>query len=112
LQDPFGFSETFVGLSNYTSLFKSAPYSRAATFKVVFTLLVTFLSLAIALLLAVKAGKVLRGAKTYRTLLMWVYAVAPPVAGVMRIILFNQSWGPLTNFFQSLGWDFKLGVNY
>ncbi|MGV8985910.1 MAG: ABC transporter permease subunit [Cypionkella sp.] len=112
LQDPFGFGETFVGLSNYTSLWNSAPYWRAANFTVVFTLLVTFLSLAIALLLAVKADKVLRGAKTYRTLLMWVYAVAPPVAGVMGLILFNQSWGPLARLFGLFGWDFMLGVHY
>lgn len=112
LQDPFGFGETFVGLSNYASLFKSATYARAAQFTVIFSLTVTFLSLAIALLLAVKADKVIRGAKTYRTLLMWVYAVAPPVAGVMGIILFNQSWGPLTKVFRALGWDFVLGVHY
>ncbi|MGO4916348.1 ABC transporter permease subunit [Pseudogemmobacter sp. W21_MBD1_M6] len=112
LQDPFGFSETFVGLSNYASLFNSSAYARAAQFTVVFSLLVTFLSLAIALLLAVKADKVIRGAKTYRTLLMWVYAVAPPVAGVMGIILFNQSWGPLTRLAGLFGWDFMLGVHY
>lgn len=112
LQDPFGFSETFVGLQNYTSLIKSAAYARAGSFTVIFTLLVTFLSLSIALLLAVKADKVLRGAKTYRTLLMWVYAVAPPVAGVMGIILFNHSWGPLTRFFGLFGWDVKIGVHY
>ncbi|AML53304.1 MULTISPECIES: ABC transporter permease subunit [Falsihalocynthiibacter] len=112
LQDPFGFSETFVGFANYASLFNSASYGRAAIFTVSFTLLVTILSLGIALLLAVKADKVVRGAKTYRTLLMWVYAVAPPVAGVMGLILFNQSWGPISDLFKSLGWDFALGVNY
>jgi sn-glycerol 3-phosphate transport system permease protein len=112
LQDPFGFSETFVGFSNYGSLLHSAAYGRAAIFTVSFTLLVTILSLSIALLLAVKADKVVRGAKTYRTLLMWVYAVAPPVAGVMGLILFNQSWGPLSDLFKSLGWDFALGVHY
>lgn len=112
LQDPFGFGETFVGWQNYLSLFKSSAYARAAWFTIGFTLLVTFLSLAIALLLAVKADKVIRGAKTYRTLLMWVYAIAPPVAGVIGLIMFNQSWGPLTRFFEMLGWDFVLGVNY
>ena len=112
LQDPFGFGETFVGLANFTSLFKSAAYGRAAWFTVIFTLTVTFASLAIALLLAVKADKVIRGAKSYRTLLMWVYAVAPPVAGVIGLIMFNQSWGPLTDFFGRFGWDFVLGVHY
>jgi sn-glycerol 3-phosphate transport system permease protein len=112
LQDPFGFGETFVGIENYTSLFHLPAYGRAAMFTVSFTFLVTVLSLSIALLFAVKADKVLRGAKTYRTLLMWVYAVAPPVAGVIGIILFNQSWGPLTDLFKFFGWDFALGVNY
>ncbi|MEM7614174.1 MAG: glycerol-3-phosphate ABC transporter permease, partial [Pseudomonadota bacterium] len=81
LQDPFGFGSTFVGVENYTDLAASAEYRKVAWFTLVYTVLVTFFSLAIALLLAVKADKVIRGAKTYRTLLMWVYAIAPPVAG-------------------------------
>ncbi|SCM66124.1 ABC transporter permease subunit [Donghicola eburneus] len=112
LQDPFGFGETFVGIKNYTMLLDSASYLRAAWFTVIFVTLVTFLSLAIALLLAVKADKVIRGAKTYRTLLMWVYAVAPPVAGVIGLVLFDQSWGPVKDFVAQFGWDFRLGVNY
>ncbi|MFK7874564.1 MAG: ABC transporter permease subunit [Paracoccaceae bacterium] len=112
LQDPFGFGSTYVGSDNYTDLLGSNEYRKVAWFTLVYTALVTFFSLAIALLLAVKADKVLRGAKTYRTLLMWVYAVAPPVAGFIGILMFDQSTGPLTKFAQSLGWDFKLGVNY
>lgn len=112
LEDPFGFGQTFVGLSNYSSLFSSDAYLRSAGFTLVFTTLVTVLSLSIALLLAVKADKVIRGARTYRTLLMWVYAVAPPVAGVIGLVMFDQSWGPLTTFFGHFGWDFILGVNY
>ena len=112
LEDPFGFGSTFVGVENYTDLAGSSEYMRIAWFTVIFTLLVTFLSLALALLLAVKADKVIRGAQTYRILLMWVYAVAPPVAGFIGLIMFDQSWGPLTEFARSLGWDFKLGVNY
>nr|WP_319247957.1 ABC transporter permease subunit [uncultured Celeribacter sp.] len=112
LQDPFGFGSTFVGLENYSSLLSNAEYGRIALFTLVFTVLVTFCSLALALLLAVKADKVLRGAKTYRTLLMWVYAVAPPVAGFVFLILFNQRWGPLTELIQSFGHNFVIGVNY
>ena len=112
LQDPFGFGATFVGIENYTDLFGSVEYRKVAGFTVIFTILVTFLSLGLALLLAVKADNVLRGAKTYRTLLMWVYAVAPPVAGFIGILMFDQSRGPLTQFLQNLGWDFKLGVNF
>lgn len=112
LQDPFGFGSTFVGTDNYTELFAAAEYRKVAGFTVVFTLLVTFLSLSIALLLAVKADKVIRGAQTYRTLLMWVYAIAPPVAGFLGIMFFQQGNGPMTQFFGLFGWDFVLGVNY
>lgn len=112
LQDPFGFGSTFVGTENYTSLFESAEYRKVALFTVVYTLLVTFFSLAIALLLAVKADAILRGTKTYRTLLMWVYAVAPPVAGFIGVAMFDQSRGPLTDFLAMFGWEFRLGVNY
>ncbi|MDW3181843.1 MULTISPECIES: ABC transporter permease subunit [unclassified Roseobacter] len=112
LQDPFGFGSTFVGVDNYTDLTNNGEYMRIAWFTVVYSALVTFFSLSIALLLAVKADNVIRGAKSYRTLLMWVYAIAPPVAGFLGILFFDQRNGPLTVFFQTFGWDFKLGVNY
>lgn len=112
LQDPFGFGSTFVGTDNYTELLQSIEYHKVAWFTVIFTVSVTFLSLSLALLLAVKADKVIRGARTYRTLLMWVYAVAPPVGGFLGILFFDQGHGPITQLFQSFGWDFKLGVNY
>ncbi|MGJ8544170.1 MAG: ABC transporter permease subunit [Sulfitobacter sp.] len=112
LQDPFGFGSTFVGLENYADLAGNANYLKVTQFTVIFTVLVTFFSLALALVLAVKADKVIRGAKAYRTLLMWVYAVAPPVAGFIGLIMFNQSWGPLSELARSWGWDFKLGVNF
>ena len=112
LQDPFGFSSTFVGMDNYTDLAGSGEYMKIARFTLLFTVLVTFFSLGLALLLAVKADNVIRGAKSYRTLLMWVYAVAPPVAGFIGLMMFNQSWGPLTELARAIGWDFKLGVNF
>lgn len=112
LEDPFGFGSTFVGLDNYTDTMEQSEYRRVAQFTVWFTALVTFFSLAIALLLAVKADSVLRGAKTYRTLLMWVYAVAPPVAGLLGILFFDQHVGPLVDLAAWFGWEMRLGVNY
>ncbi|WP_299681279.1 ABC transporter permease subunit [uncultured Roseobacter sp.] len=112
LQDPFGFGSTYVGMDNYTRLTTSRTYLSSFWFTVIFTTLVTFFSLAIALLLAVKADKVIRGAKTYRTLLMWVYAIAPPVAGLMGVMLFDQSRGNITQLLASFGYDYRLGVNY
>jgi len=112
LEDPFGLSSTFVGLENYSDALGAAEYQRVARFTVWFTLLVTFFSLAIALLLAVKADTVLRGAKTYRVLLMWVYAIAPPVAGLIGVLLFDQHVGPMVDLAAFFGWDLRLGVNY
>jgi len=112
LEDPFGFGSSFVGLDNYTDALGNAEYQRVARFTAVFTVAVTFFSLAIALLLAVKADHVLRGTRTYRTLLMWVYAIAPPVAGMLGVLMFDQHVGPLTDIAGFLGWEMRVGVNY
>ena len=112
LEDPFGFGSTFVGLGNYADLLASAQDLKVAVVTLAFTLLVTFLSLSIALLLAVKADKVIRGTRVYRTLLMWVYAVAPPVAGFLGVMVFYQGNGPMTELLAALGYEFRLGVNY
>ncbi|GGB47158.1 glycerol-3-phosphate transporter permease [Roseibium aquae] len=112
LEDPFGFGSTFVGFDNFVDTVTSSDYGRTARFTAVFTFFVTFLSLAIALLLAVKADKVLRGASTYKTLLMWVYAVAPPVAGLIGLLLFDQHVGPIVDFVALFGWQMQIGVNY
>jgi len=112
LEDPFGFGSTFVGLSNYADALGSVQYQAIARFTVVFTALVTFLSLGIGMLLAVKADAVLKGSATYKTLLIWVYAIAPPVAGLMGMMFFDQHIGPLVKFAALFGWDMKVGLNY
>ncbi|MEW9616961.1 ABC transporter permease subunit [Shinella sp. S4-D37] len=112
LEDPFGFGSTFVGLSNYSDALGSLQYRSIARFTVVFTALVTFLSLGIGMLLAVKADAVLKGGAAYKTLLIWVYAIAPPVAGLMGMMFFDQHIGPLVKFAALFGWDMKVGLNY
>lgn len=77
LEDPFGFGSTFVGMANYTDVLKSGEYLGISRFTAIFTTLVTFFALSIGLLLAVKADGVIRGNATYKTLLIWVYAIAP-----------------------------------
>ncbi|MEJ8475221.1 ABC transporter permease subunit [Roseibium algae] len=112
LEDPFGFGSTFVGFDNFIDTVTSTDYARVAWFTAAFTVLVTFLSLGIALLLAVKADKVLHASSTYKTLLMWVYAVAPPVAGLIGILLFDQHVGPIVDLFAMFGWNMQVGVSY
>ena len=112
LEDPFGFGSTFVGLDNYTDALASAEYRRIAGFTVVFTVLVTALSLGLGLLLAVKADAVIRGRSAYRTALISVYAIAPPVAGLMGMMLFDQHIGPFVKLAGWFGWNMQVGINY
>ncbi len=106
LEDAWGLSSQFVWFRNYKDTIFSESWLQAASFTMVFSALVTFLSLAIALLLAVKANEVIRGASTYKTTLMWAYAIAPPVAGLMGNLMFNPLIGDLYKFFNAIGWDF------
>ena len=112
IEDPFGFGATFVGMANYQDILSSREYLKIANFTVVFTFLVTFLSLAIGLLLAVKADKVIRGSSAYKTLLISVYAVAPPVAGLIGVMFFDQHIGPFVDLAAWFGWDMRVGIDY
>lgn len=95
LEDPFGLSSEFVGFDNYKDALSNEFYYRSLRFTAIFSTLVTFLSLGIALLLAVKADNVIRGQNTYKILLIWPYAVAPAVAGLLAIFLFDSHVGAL-----------------
>ncbi|MBB4400869.1 MULTISPECIES: ABC transporter permease subunit [Rhizobium/Agrobacterium group] len=112
IEDPFGFGASFVGLANYSDAIFSPEYLSIAKFTVVFTVMVTFFSLALGLLLAVKADAVIRGSSTYKTLLISVYAIAPPVAGLIGMMFFDQHIGPFVKMAAFLGWDMKVGLNY
>ncbi|NRB20204.1 MAG: ABC transporter permease subunit [Rhodobacteraceae bacterium] len=112
LEDPFFGTGTFVGLDNYRDALSASDYRRTAIFTGIFVFLVSLLSLSIGLMLAVSADRVLRGKSTYKTLLMWVYAIAPPVAGLIGVMLFDQHIGPLVDFAAIFGWDYRIGVNY
>ncbi|MDI7864582.1 ABC transporter permease subunit [Rhizobiaceae bacterium n13] len=112
LEDPFGFGSSFVGLSNYTDAIFNPEYLKIARFTVIFTVLVTFFSLSLGLLLAVKADAVIRGNSTYKTLLISVYAIAPPVAGLIGMMFFDQHIGPFVTMAATFGWDMKVGINY
>ncbi|MDS1780252.1 ABC transporter permease subunit [Vibrio vulnificus] len=107
LEDPWGLSSTFVWFENYQLLFTSSDYLESLGFTLVFSVLVSFLSLALALLLAVKADNIIHGQGPYRITLTWVYAVAPAVAGIIGGFLFNPHIGVLTDLFERLGWQFS-----
>ena len=108
LQDAFGLKTDFVWLENYRYLLSHGDYYQAMGTTVIFSVAVAGLSLSIALLLAVQADKHIKGAGIYRTLLMWPYAVAPAVAGVLWLFMFQPSLGLLARGLRSffgLDWN-------
>jgi len=96
LQDAFGLKTQFVGLQNFVTLFKDENYLASFRVTAVFSVLVAVIGLAAALVLALMADRVVRGAMGYKTLLIWPYAVAPAVAGVLYAFLFAPSIGIVT----------------
>lgn len=114
VQDAFGISTEFVWFENYRELFSKPDYYKALWNTVVFSALVTSLSLSIALLLAVMADRHIRGHQVYTTLLIWPYAVAPAIAGVLWMFLFNPSLGMIARELRNWGipWDPLLNGNH
>ena len=112
--DAFGLSTEWVGLANFRALWADPSY--LASFKITaeFSLLVAVLGLSISLLLAVMANRVLRGATVYKTLLIWPYAVAPAVAGVLWLFMFAPSVGIVAYGLQAMGipWNHLLRADH
>jgi sn-glycerol 3-phosphate transport system permease protein len=103
LQDAFGLKTSFVWFENYQSLFSQGEYYKAIATTALFSTLVTVPALAIALLLAVQADKQIKGAGVYKTLLIWPYAVAPAIAGVLWLFMFQPSLGIVAQFLRRAG---------
>ena len=106
-QDAFGTSVEWIGLENFRNLINDETYLSSFRVTAEFSLLVAFFGIALSLLLAVFADRVVRGVLLYRTLLIWPYAVAPAVAGVLWLFLFSPSIGILAYYMRNLGiaWD-------
>jgi len=102
-QDAFGTSVEWVGLDNFRQLLADETYLASFRATAVFSLLVAGLGLAISLLLAVFADRVARGSRFYRTLLIWPYAVAPAVAGVLWLFMFAPSIGIVSYALRTVG---------
>lgn len=111
LQDAFGISTSFIWFENYTELLTQPDYYQAILRTFIFSALIASSSLSFALLLAVTADKPLRAAGVYRTLLIWPYAVAPAVAGVLWIFMLHPSLGVLARGLRGLGFDWNPILN-
>ncbi|ABE37425.1 binding-protein-dependent transport systems inner membrane component [Rhodopseudomonas palustris BisB5] len=107
LQDAFGLSTTFVWFDNYRELLSDPDYFSAILRTFLFSVAIALSSLSLALLLAVMADRPLRGSTFYRTLLIWPYAVAPPVVGVLWVFMLNPSLGVIAHGLRAIGIDWN-----
>ena len=110
-EDPFGFKTSFIWFQNYTRLFGDPEYLNSVGRTAIFAVGVTFISMSVALLLAVAVNRLLRTGRIYTTLLVWPYAVAPVVAGILWWFMFNPSIGILPYLMHQLGINWNHRVN-
>ncbi len=109
--DPFGLGSEFVWFENFAYVLGDRYYLEALRVTAVFSFAVTALSMGVALVLAVFADRVIKGATGYRTLIIWPYAVAPAIAGVMWLFLFNPSIGLIAYGLKEIGYRWNHVLN-
>lgn len=106
-EDAFGIKTSFVGLANFRALLDSPEYLNSLQVTAVFAVSVTLLSMGVALLMAVSVDRMLRSTRLYTTLLVWPYAVAPAVAGILWWFIFNPTVGVLPYVLDGIGYDWN-----
>ena len=109
-EDAFGFKSTFVWFDNYTRLFEDADYLGSVGVTFVFALAVAALSMSFSLLLAVNVNAMLKSRNFYTTMLVWPYAVAPAIAGILWWFMFNPTIGILPYILSVFGisWNHRV----
>lgn len=111
IEDAFGLSVEFVWLENYIDLINDEHYHKAVIVTLGFSVAVVAVAMIFALVLAFCVDHLIHAASTYQSLLIWPYAVAPAVAGVLWLFMFNPSIGLYTAFFKALGIDWNHYLN-
>ena len=113
-QDAFGSSVVWVGLDNFRTLWADETYLASFKTTVIFSVLVTVLGLSIALLLAVFADRIVKGATFYKSVLILPYAVAPVVSGLLWSFMFSSSIGIVAYWLKNVGlqWNHLLNGDH
>jgi sn-glycerol 3-phosphate transport system permease protein len=109
-EDAFGLKTTFVWLQNYERLLRDQFYLLSLGTTAIFAVCTAVVSIGLALILALAVDRMTRSARTYTTLLIWPYAVAPAVAGVLWWFMFNPTIGIMAFLVERAGidWDHNL----
>ena len=111
VEDAFGLSTEFVWFDNFIELFDDELYLDTFKRTIFFSFSVAFLSMSFALVLAAMADRVIKGATTYRTLLIWPYAVAPVLSGALWVFMFDPTLGIFTYMLGAFGYEWNHKLN-
>ncbi len=111
LPDPFGLKTEFVGLDNFRFLLSDNYYLASFKTTIIFSVAVTISSMLIGLYLAALADRLIKGSGVYQTLLIWPYAIAPAIAGVLWLFLFNGNIGLVSWYLKGLGYEWNHNLN-
>ncbi|MBU4682855.1 MULTISPECIES: sn-glycerol-3-phosphate ABC transporter permease UgpA [Cedecea] len=109
--DPFGLSSHFVGLDNFVQLFHDSYYLDSFYTTMIFSGLVAGSGLLVSLFFAALVDYVVRGSRFYQTMLLLPYAVAPAIAAVLWIFLFNPGRGLITHVLEEFGYNWNHAQN-
>ncbi|MGD8211067.1 MAG: sn-glycerol-3-phosphate ABC transporter permease UgpA [Desulfobacterales bacterium] len=110
-EDAFGLSTVFVGMENFKYIFTDPIYLNSIKVTMIFSFSVAAIAMSSALLLAVMADRAIRGATTYKTFIIWPYAVAPVAAAVLWYFLFNPTVGMISHLLKAIGIDWNFTLN-
>ena len=110
-EDPFGLRTTFIWFRNFERLFEDPTYVNSLKTTAVFSISTTLLSMSLALLFATMVNRMSRSRDGYTTFLVWPYAVAPAIAGVLWWFIFNPSVGIMPYMLKMVGYDWNHRLN-
>ncbi|WP_209426551.1 sn-glycerol-3-phosphate ABC transporter permease UgpA [Pararhodobacter sp. SW119] len=106
--DAFGIRPpTFIWFDNFKALFADSLYLNSLKVTFLFSVGTTLLSMGVALLFAVMVNRMIRSRDAYTTFLVWPYAVAPAIAGVLWWFIFNPSIGIMPFVLQGFGYNWN-----
>lgn len=111
MEDAFGLSTEWVGLDNFRNLLQDGTYLESFKRTALFSVLVAGIGIAVSLVLAIFADRIIRFAMVYKTLLIVPYAVAPVIAGVLWVFMFSPSIGVVTYYMGKLGYEWNHLMN-
>lgn len=98
----FGTAKTkFVCLNNFTSLLTQNDYLRSLLLSFLFAASIVIIGLSISLFIATMAYQPVKGARIYRSFLIWPYALSPIVVGTIFQLLMNPNAGVINHVLDS-----------